>query len=226
MTSDPFAVKSLSRFHLRRVFQTAVARLHEARARYSFDAYSIPTKNQPSWTPYTEYRRGETSVTPEQMGFLLGALKVATETSAGLFVEIGAFRGETTRVLSEHTDRTVVAIDPFIGYGGSAEDFEKFVLRTKRNGNVVHLRKTSGDAALSWTMGDVAMVFIDAFHDYVNVRHDIEMWGRKVGAGGVLAVHDVDNIEFAGTRRAVHEALQEGFTLLAHCKDLAVLQKV
>jgi hypothetical protein len=90
--------------------------------------------------------------------------------------------------------------------------------------NIVHERKTSGEAAAEWSHGPVSFVFIDAVHDYINVQFDLWAWGRHVVAGGMLAFHDTDNAGFAGVRRAVKEA-SPPLALVAHVKDLVILQK-
>lgn len=48
-------------------------------------------------------------------------------------------------------------------------------------------------------------VYIDALHEYENVREDIELWWPKIVYGGVLAGHD---IHLPGVLKAVEE----------HCK--------
>ena len=44
-------------------------------------------------------------------------------------VEVGCFRGETTRCLAGATTRTLIAVDPFQGYGGAEADFAQFRLK-------------------------------------------------------------------------------------------------
>ena len=50
-------------------------------------------------------------------------------------------------------------------------------------------------------------VFIDAAHDYENVKKDIIAWKPKVRPGGILAGHDYNQENSPGLVRAVHECL-------------------
>src|SRR5947207_1170706 len=79
-------------------------------------------------------------------------------------------------------------------------------------------------ARADWSFGrTVSLVFIDAVHDYVNTRFDIGAWLPLVVAGGIIALHDVDQIQFAGTRRAAAE-LASGYPLFAHVDNLVAVQ--
>lgn len=49
------------------------------------------------------------------------------------------------------------------------------------------------------------MVFLDAMHDYENVKADIERWWPKVIRGGIMAFHDYGHHDFPGVKRAVDE---------------------
>jgi hypothetical protein len=40
--------------------------------------------------------------------------------------------------------------------------------------------------------GSLSFCFIDAAHDYESVKRDLEAWGPKVRADGILAGHDAD----------------------------------
>lgn len=84
---------------------------------------------------------------------------------------------------------------------------------------------TSGDAFRAWKYGPVAMVFIDAVHDYPITRFDIEAWGSVLPPRGIIAAHDSDNHGFAGTRREVYEATLHGYEVLAHPSNLTILRK-
>src|SRR5262249_31006403 len=132
------------------------------------------------------------------------------------------FRGETTRCLARATKRTVVAVDPFRGYGGAEDDFLRFQHRTADLPNLFHEPKTSGEAARNWVHGPASLIFIDAVHDYANTAFDIEVWTPLLTPGGILALHDTDQACFAGTRRAAFEALGR-CELLAHPENLTLL---
>lgn len=54
------------------------------------------------------------------------------------------------------------------------------------------IRKPSREASLLYDDCSLDFVFIDAAHDYENVKNDIELWYPKVKSGGVLAGHDYE----------------------------------
>jgi predicted O-methyltransferase YrrM len=170
-------------------------------------------------TPQVEW--DDTSVTREQMKHLLKALSMAEGSVEGVVVEVGSYRGETTRCLANATKRKVIAVDPYQGYGGAEHDFERFRSKVGGLGNVLHERKTSGEASRGWSHGPACFVFIDAVHDYDNTSFDVEAWLPKLRPGGLLALHDVDQSIFAGTRRAAFE-LSRRLELAAHPDNLAI----
>ncbi len=222
MSTDPFAVKRLPKWHPRRLAFKTLAIKGEWEARRRFGHYALPEKDLDDLPALPEVEWSNTSVTPIQMRHLLGALAMTEHLAGTVAVEVGAYRGETTRCLSRATSRRLVAVDPFTGYGGAEQEYRHFRGRVAGLGNVVHERKTSGEAARGWAHGPASLAFIDAVHDYVNTAFDIETWSRMLVPGGVLALHDTDHEWFAGTRRAAFEAL-ESFDLLAHPDNLTLL---
>lgn len=74
-------------------------------------------------------------------------------------------------------------------------------------GNSVAVAKTYKNKSLDF-------VFIDAAHDYDNVKADINAWLPKVKKGGVIAGHDYDSSN--GVRQAVQEIISN-FTTQEGC---------
>ncbi|MEO6809196.1 MAG: class I SAM-dependent methyltransferase [Isosphaeraceae bacterium] len=222
MLADPFAVKRYARWHPRRLTHKSLAMTREWHARRRFDQYALPRVLLPDLPPVPEADWSATSVTPVQMQHLLHALKLTESQVGTVVVEVGCYRGETTKCLAQATNRTVVAVDPYIGYGGAEAEFVRFQENTAGLSNVVHERTTSGAAARGWQHGPASLIFIDAVHDYANTAFDIETWSAHLAPGGILALHDTDQLCFAGTRRAAFEALGRS-TLLAHPENLTLL---
>jgi predicted O-methyltransferase YrrM len=221
MRTDPFAVKRLSKWHPSRLIFKSLTMKIEWDARRHFDRYSLPEKIVPDLPTAPEIEWANTSVTPVQIQHLIHALAMTEHLTGTVAVEVGSFRGETTRCLAQATERTLVAVDPYIGHGGAEAEYRQFLDRAGRLGNVVHERKTSGEAVRTWTHGPVSFVFIDAVHDYMNTSFDLEAWSVLLVPGGVLALHDTDQEGFAGTRKAAFEALGR-FELLAHPSNLTL----
>lgn len=225
MLIDPFSLKSKSKLSPERLAFTAQARAQDFWSRQNFERFRLPELLIPEAPrPDGDVDWGDTSVTPEQMAHLLAALK-ATPTSAACAVEVGCFRGVTTRRLAQATELRLVAVDPFIGHGSVESDRAAFHGRIADLDNVVHIRATSGAAAKGWAQGPVGFVFLDAVHDYANTSFDISVWWPLLLKGGFLAFHDTDARMFAGTRRAVYELYKTGAPLFAHVENLTILQK-
>jgi hypothetical protein len=224
MRTDPFAIKRLPKWHPKRLAFKSHAMTIEWAARRRYDRYALPEKvlaNLPAPPPETAWEN--TSVTAPQMQHLLHALAMTERFADTVIVEVGSFRGETTRCLAGATARTVVAVDPYSGYGGAEAEFDHFRRRVAGLGNVVLERKTSGAAAGAWRHGPASFLFIDAVHDYVNTAFDIATWSPLLIPGGILALHDTDQEIFAGTRRAAFEAHgHDRFELLAHPSNLTL----
>jgi hypothetical protein len=57
-----------------------------------------------------------------------------------------------------------------------------------------------GDASIDW-------VHLDARHDYVSLRTDIQAWLPKVKRGGWLSGDDYDEVKWPGVVKAVDDQL-------------------
>jgi len=226
--TDPFSLKQRSKLSPVRLVYTAWARWEERKSIRRFDTFALPSVLPTDLSQTPDYERRDTAVTPEQMAILIAAARMA-ETLEKPVVEIGAYRGVTTQLLASHCHSAYYAIDPYIGYGGAEGDRQIFHSRTAGMPTVHHLRMTSGQAGSHPGLEALSFCFIDAVHDYVNVRFDGAVWGSRIQKGGLLAFHDTDEPGFAGVRRAVWEQLNapnSPWALWAHVEGLVVLQKI
>lgn len=222
MIIDPFIVKQYGKCSPVRVGYTSYARVTEILSRGIFPILKIPRVSSGA-CEIKDYARSDTAVTPSQMGALIQSLKSLPESVEGAVVEIGSYRGVTTRKLCQNTSRSVYAVDPFQGYGGVDDDFSIFRENTVDLSNVEHLRMTSGAAAKNFS-DPVAFVFVDAVHDYVNTIFDVCAWSANLSVGGLLAMHDVDNPRYAGTHVAAWQ-MSRRFQLVCHIPGLVILCK-
>jgi hypothetical protein len=165
----------------------------------------------------------DTAVTRRQLTYLRHALAAAEGTTGTVAVEVGAFRGATTRVLASSTRLRYVAVDPYVGYGGSEQDLVAFQARILGLTNVQHCRKTSGAAARSWQHGPIAFLFVDAVHDFVNTSFDLAVWAPLLAPGALVAMHDTDSYAYAGTRLAARR-FARGRELVAHIENLVIVR--
>ena len=131
-------------------------------------------------------------------------------------VEVGTWMGSSALVLAEHFERTY-CVDHWLGnpndrLGEIAQQHEQeelieaFCRNMGSNlmDSVIPLVGTSDFWASVWPW-PVALVFIDANHDYSRVKNDILNWRRNLLPGSVLAGHDFQS--FPGVTRAVNELI-------------------
>jgi predicted O-methyltransferase YrrM len=221
MRIDPFFIKRLPKYHVKRLIYTLWVRLAERYSRFFFDEYLFPEQTLPYLPEAPQANWTETQVSAEHARYLLWAMR-ETDHLSGCVVEVGSWRGVTTAYLAAATEDRVVAIDPWIG-DRNEENYEQFLACTSGFPNIRCERKAFGQAAREWVHGPVRFVFVDAAHDYANVAHDIAVARSLTLQGGIIAIHDTDNIDFAGCRRAIYEVL-EHYELAAHIKNVVLLR--
>jgi len=223
--TDPFSLKRYPGWDPRRLLPTFKWRLIELEARVNFTGYCLPLKEVPVLPATKGYDGTNTAVTELQARYLLAAVEATEGMVQTIIVELGSYRGATTRLLALATKRQVVAVDPFIGYGASKQDYEIFRQVTSSLSNVVHIQATSGRALQDWAFGRVSLLFIDSVHDWANTWFDLVGWSRQVTRGGLIALHDTDSRSFAGTRKAAFR-FGSSCELFAHTHDLTLLRKL
>lgn len=117
-----------------------------------------------------------------------------------VIAEIGSFQGVSTMLFAMHVQK-VYSIDcydyvvPETGRIPSHDqlfvDAEKlFLERTADIKNIVKVRKSSVDAAKEFEDRTLDAVYVDAEHDPISVRSDINAWKNKIKLGGILCGHD------------------------------------
>lgn len=146
------------------------------------------------------------------------------------FVEIGAKEGRTTgHVLKTVPDSRVIAVDPWapmpqqqgVVGGETYEEWDFATIEAQFWENVgenkdrcLMWRMTSKDAAdyarisppeLNPGSSQFDAIFIDAAHDYANVKLDIRRWWPLVRIGGMCVGHDA-NHKWPGVERAFAES--------------------
>ena len=141
-----------------------------------------------------------------------------------LIVEIGSWRGRSTRVLADHTLGLVFAVDHWLDsavgfpdWWTARESQDKYRqpnwlwdefhanLGDCLGSRVMPLRMSSVEAArlLSSQMLTFDMIFIDGDHSFESVQQDIQAWQPLLRPGGVLAGHDFGDPRCPDVARAV-----------------------
>lgn len=148
-------------------------------------------------------------------------------------IEIGSWKGRSTKALALSTNGIVYAVDHWKGSESKRAEshreafdmgpdrfFEIFGSNLRdeiKVGKVVPIRCESGDAVnllrclLMARGGKADMVFIDADHTYESVSRDIKNYTPLLALGGILSGHDYC-VGYPDVMRAVHE-LVPGWTI-------------
>lgn len=153
----------------------------------------------------------------------------ASRVQVNRIAEIGCWHGRSTRALADNigANGVVFAIDTWNGPPETPEDVINVGIAAAHlpkdwalyqfkanmdgiNGKLQIVQQPSIEAAdLAVEAGDAGkfdLIFIDAAHDYENVKADIQAWLPLVRAGGVIAGHDYQS-GWPGVVKAVNELL-------------------
>jgi len=117
-----------------------------------------------------------------------------------VMAEIGSFQGVSTMLFAMHV-KTIYSVDcydyvvPESGRIPSHDqlfvDAEKlFLERTSDIKNIIKVRKTSVEASQQFEDKTLDAVYVDAEHDPISVRSDINAWKNKIKSDGILCGHD------------------------------------
>lgn len=123
-----------------------------------------------------------------------------------LVAEIGCAKGESSEVAVQYCDRLLCVENWGPGFEAGRSDFFG---RMACYHNWSLLRIPSVDAAGLLADGILSGAYIDAMHDYPNVKADIQAWIRKIRPGGWIGGHDYDFYHpgHVGVVEAVNELL-------------------
>lgn len=141
--------------------------------------------------------------------------------SGSKFVEIGCWKGKSSsfmaiEILNSRKNIEFTCVDTWEGSREheniSHDDLYGTFLSNMRPlaGYYSHIRNTSLSASSEFADSSLDFVFIDASHEYEDVKADILAWLPKVKPGGILAGHDyyAEGYDyFPGVKQAVNEVL-------------------
>ena len=125
------------------------------------------------------------------------------------FVEVGTWLGQSTsymavEIANSNKNIQFFCVDTFLGSQEHQEGDEKYKEIVKDGGffdkfcdnlapvseYIIPMRMTSLEASRHFKDESLDFVFIDASHDYENVKQDILHWYPKVKHGGCIGGHD------------------------------------
>lgn len=150
-----------------------------------------------------------------------------------IVVEIGSWKGRSTRALGDNVKQRVYAVDHWLGQlrdpaaaptrellvrgGGDRAAGHDFIWNEFRanladlidKGKVIPIDHNSQNglpAELLPLRGRVDLLFIDGDHSYEGCKSDIDHYGPLVRPGGIISGHDYNSQpRHAGVRRIVDE---------------------
>lgn len=134
------------------------------------------------------------------------------------FVEVGTWKGQSavlmaTLIANLNKNIKFYCVDTWEGSEEHSDDkdiknknlFDIFLSNTDPYKNyITPIRKTSVEASFDFPNESLDFIFIDAAHDYENVKNDIEAWYPKLKRGGTFAGHDYHET-WSGVIKAVNE---------------------
>lgn len=149
-----------------------------------------------------------------------GVFKLAVDRAndGDRLVELGVWKGGSTSFMGVEilNSGKKISFDAIDSFGGSKEHgdvsdwlFDEAAenLKPLTEIGIVNLIKGySLDIVNTYEDDSIDFCFIDASHEYEDVKADIEAWLPKIKSGGILAGHDYD-IVWQGVIKAVDEIL-------------------
>jgi hypothetical protein len=139
------------------------------------------------------------------------------------FVEIGSWKGASAaymavEIINQEKKIEFYCVDTWEGskeHTDTQELYEQFLQNMEPVQAVYKaIRKPSIEAAKGFEDESLDFIFIDASHEYEDVRADIQAWLPKLRKGGIIAGHDYQCKE---VRQAVHEVLGPSVRALGFC---------
>lgn len=131
-------------------------------------------------------------------------------------IEIGSYIGESTEIFLQNF-KTVYSIDTFewiklnnnswVKSKSNYSDAEKlFDINLKKYKNLIKLKGLNNKFLNKFKNNSIDFMYIDASHDYNDVKNDIINWYPKIKINGYLAGHDYcENVNNGGVIKAVDE---------------------
>jgi predicted O-methyltransferase YrrM len=144
-------------------------------------------------------------MTDHELEWLASAAIKATR-----ILEIGSYKGRSTRAIYDNTNGIVEIVDPFKGNYYS-NDFKELLftaddnlyrafLENVKDTNIIVNRMPFRDYQSPFKFD---FIFIDGDHHYVEVKHDIEKAIKLLAHGGIISGHDYNDNSWPDVKRIV-----------------------
>jgi predicted O-methyltransferase YrrM len=128
-----------------------------------------------------------------------------------LIVEVGSYTGVSACIFAKYF-KQVICVDLWQNdVGGITNIVDMSVVesiydeRIKGISNIKKMKLSSLEGSLKFKDLTIPSIYIDADHEYENVKNDLSYWIPKVIKGGIISGHDYTD-KFAGCKKAINEA--------------------
>lgn len=145
-------------------------------------------------------------------------------------VEIGSFAGISSELFALHCKK-IFCVDEWNPYWEiqSSEIIKeaerRFDSMMTNYNNVVKVKSLSEIAASKFDDNSIDLVYIDAAHDYENVKKDILCWLPKVKNGGYVCGHDFRYDNHIKVYEVVNELFSNNYKITSYPDSSWVIQK-
>jgi predicted O-methyltransferase YrrM len=160
------------------------------------------------------------------------------KASKGIIVELGSWEGKSTCCLAKGSqagnNNKVYAIDIFTGSAcqqvegqiiNTYEQFERNLKKLKVNDIVTPIISSSANACPCFDL-PIHLLFVDAEHEYDDIKRDIDLWSPKVVVGGIIAMHDIQ-LGFPGCMKVFINLVNDpNYELVNIVHTLGVVRKI
>lgn len=130
-------------------------------------------------------------------------LKAALGFRSRRILEMGSYRGDTTRLLAENTggDVNICAVDIDERHGAAYRELDARRKITRKTGRISPALFAPGE--------QYDLIFVDADHDFASVMNDTEVAFKLLAPEGVVLWHDYRHDGYFHGMCGVPEALNE-----------------
>lgn len=148
--------------------------------------------------------------------------KLIDEVNPSIIIEVGSWKGASTVEMAKYTKAKIYCVDTWLGAvefythptkerdlmkrDGYPQVYYEFWNNIVSNGlenQVISMPMTSRMGVLLVPKAD--LIYIDASHEYDDVKWDIENYMKLLKPGGVIFGDDYGNEIFPGVKKAVDE---------------------
>ena len=136
-----------------------------------------------------------------------------------VMVEIGSFSGISSELFSLHC-KEIHCVDLWDSYWEITDkqrmEFAEFAFDKllKQYSNIKKIKGSSVGSAQKFQDKSLDFVYIDAAHDYENVKNDILAWLPKIKDGGYIAGHDYRYDPNIGVYEAVNDIFVNNYKIV------------